>query len=151
MAIVLFMDGVLRSNSKVPIYEGVSLYKSLNVNGTVMLACEDQEEAQRWCTEHNLTDVDGFISNKTVGEYEDKDFLKIQHQQASGPLFMVIMADVDLATKCVANGIKVLLWLHPVYQSPKFRPDGGVGRKSWDELVGELDRQVDMKLEDKRK
>jgi hypothetical protein len=151
VAIVLFMDGVMRSpDSKIPIYEGVALYKSLNVNGTVMLACNDQEEALRWCREHRLDDIDGFISNKTVGEYEDKDFLKIQHQQAIGPVFMVILADVDLATKCVQNGIKTLLWLHPVYQSAKFRPDGRVGRKSWDELVGELDRQVDMLAEDKR-
>jgi hypothetical protein len=151
VAIVLFMDGVMRSpDSKIPIYEGVALYKSLNVNGTVMLACDDQEDAQRWCKEHRLTDIDGFISNKTVGEYEDKDFLKIQHQQAIGPVFMVILADVDLAIKCLQNGIKTLLWLHPVYQSAKFRPDGRVGRKSWDELVGELDRQVDMLSEDKR-
>ena len=151
MAIVLFIDGVMRSNgSKIPIYEGVALYKSLNVNGTVVLACEDQEEAQRWCREHKLDDTDGFISNKTVGDYEDKDFLKVQHQQATGPVFMVILADVDLATKCVQNGIKTLLWLHPVYQSAKFRPDGRVGRKSWDDLVGELDKQIDMRSEDKR-
>jgi len=151
VAIVLFIDGVMRSNgSKIPIYEGVALYKSLNVNGTVVLACEDQEEAQRWCREHKLDDTDGFISNKTVGDYEDKDFLKVQHQQAIGPVFMVILADVDLATKCVQNGIKTLLWLHPVYQSAKFRPDGRVGRKSWDDLVGELDKQIDMRSEDKR-
>jgi len=145
------MDGVLRSNNKVPIYEGVSLYKALNVNGSVFIACDDQEEALRWCKEHKLNDVDGFISNKTVGEYEDKDFLKIQHQQSAGPVYMVILADVDLATKCLQNGIKALLWLHPVYQSAKFRPDGRVGRKSWSDLVGELDKQVDMMLEDDRK
>lgn len=150
MAIVLFMDGVLRSSNKVPIYEGISLYKSLNANGTVALACDDQEEAVRWCKEHKLTDVDAFISNKTVGEYEDKNFLKIQHQQSSGPLHMVVLADVDLAKTCLQNGIKTLLWLHPVYLSPKFRPDGRTGRKTWGELVGELDKQVDMMLEDDR-
>ena len=69
MAIVVFMDGVMRSETRVPIFEGVSLYKSLNVNGTVMLAVDDAEEAARWCKEHKLTDLDGFISNKTVGEY----------------------------------------------------------------------------------
>ncbi|CAB4129681.1 hypothetical protein UFOVP115_85 [uncultured Caudovirales phage] len=140
----------MRSENKVPIYEGVALYKSLNVNGTVMLACEDAEEAQRWCKEHKLIDVDGFISNKTIGEYEDKQYLKIQHQQASGPVYFVILADVELAKKCLENGIKALLWLHPTYLSPRFRPDGGAGRKSWSELVGELDRQVDMMLEDDR-
>jgi len=150
VAIVIFMDGVMRSESKIPIYEGISLYKSLNVNGTVMLACDDQEEAARWCKEHKLTGIDGFISNKTVGEYEDKDFLKIQHQQSNGPLHMVIVSDIDLAKKCLQNGIKTLLWLHPVYLSPKFRPDGRTGRKSWDDLVGELDRQVELMAEDDR-
>jgi hypothetical protein len=151
VAIVVFLDGVMRSpTSKVPIYEGISLYKALNVNGMVAVACDDEAEAQRWCKEHKLTDVDVIISNKTVGEYEDKDFLKIQHQQSTGPLHFVVLADVDLATKCMQNGIKTLLWLHPVYQSPKFRPDGREGRKSWGELVGELNRQIDMQLEDDR-
>jgi len=150
VAIVVFIDGVLRSESKVPIFEGISLYKSLNANGLVMLACDEQDEAARWCKEHKLTEVDGFISNKTVGEYEDKDFLKIQHQQASGPLHMVVTADLDLALKCLENGIKTLVWLHPIYLSAKFRPDGRKGRKSWDALVQELDRQVDLLMEDKR-
>ncbi len=150
MAIVVFIDGVLRSENKVPIFEGISLYKSLNANGLVMIACEDQDDAARWCKEHKLTEVDGFISNKTVGEYEDKDFLKIQHQQSSGPLHMVVTADLDLARKCLENGVKTLVWLHPIYLSAKFRPDGRKGRKSWDDLVKELDRQVDMLMEDKR-
>lgn len=150
VAIVMFLDGVLRSENKTPIYEGVSLYKALNVNGLVTLACEDQEEAKRWCKEHKLTEIDGFISNKTVGEYEDKDFRKIQHQQASGPLHLIVTADMDLAVKCLENGIKTLLWLHPVYLSAKFRPDGREGRKSWDAVVSELDRQVQLMLEDDR-
>jgi hypothetical protein len=145
------MDGVIRSgSSKVPIYEGLSLYKSLNVNGTVMLACDDQEEAVRWCKEHNLKEVDGFISNATVGEYEDKDVLKVQHQQAQGPLHLVVAADVELATKLLEKGIKTLLFLHPIYLSAKFRPDGRTGRKNWEALVGELDRQVDLMIDDKR-
>lgn len=144
------MDGVLRSNSRVPIYEGLSLYKSLNVNGTVMLACDDGEEAARWCKEHNLKDVDGFISNSTIGEYEDKNLLKVQHQQSQGPLHLVVTSDVELAVKLLENGVKTLLFLNPIYLSAKFRPDGREGRKSWDALVGELDRQVDLMLGDKR-
>lgn len=140
----------MRSETRVPIFEGISLYKSLNANGTVAVACDDAEEAQRWCKEHNLKDVDGFISNATVGEYEGKDLLKVQHQQAQGTVHLVITADVDLATKLMEQGVKTLLFLHPIYLSAKFRPDGRDGRKSWDELVGELDRQVDMLMEDDR-
>ena len=140
----------MRSENKIPIFEGISLYKSLNANGLVMIACEDADEAARWCKEHKLDDVDGFISNKTVGEYENKNFLKIQHQRASGPLHMVVLADVDLAKKCLENGIKTLLWIHPIYLSAKFRPDGRTGRKSWDDLVKEYEHQIDLKMKDKR-
>ena len=150
MAIVVFLDGVMRSDNKVPIFEGISLYKALNANAKVAIACEDEEEAQRWCLEHKLEDVDGFISDKTVGEYENKDLLKVQYQQGQGPLHLVLTGDVDFAQTLLANGIKALLFVHPVYLSPKFRPDGRVGRKSWTDLVGELDRQVNLKLEDNR-
>lgn len=144
------MDGVLRSDNKVPIYEGISLYKSLNANGTVMLACDDAEDAARWCKEHNLKDVDGFISNASIGEYEDKDLLKVQHQQAQGPLHLVVTSNVELAVKLLESGVKTLLFLSPIYLSAKFRPDGREGRKSWEALVGELDRQVDLMMGDKR-
>lgn len=144
------MDGVLRSDNKVPIYEGISLYKSLNANGTVMLACDDAEDAARWCKEHNLKDVDGFISNASIGEYEDKDLLKVQHQQAQGPLHLVVTSNVELAVKLLESGVKTLLFLSPIYLSAKFRPDGREGRKSWEDLVGELDRQVDLMMGDKR-
>jgi len=140
----------MRSETRVPIFEGISLYKSLNVNGTVMIACDDQEEAMRWCKEHKLTEYDGFISNKTVGEYENKDLLKVQHQQAAGPLHLVITSDVDLAKTLLEKGIKTLLFLHPIYLNAKFRPDGREGRKSWASVVGELDRQIDLMKDDKR-
>lgn len=150
MAIIIYMDGVMRSDQRVPIYEGIALYKSLNVNGIVMLAVDDEAEAARWCKEHKLNELDGFISDKTVGEYEDKEFLKTQHLQSSSPVYLAITSNVDLATKLLENGVKTLLFLHPVYLNAKFRPDGRTGRKSWDDLVAELDKQVDMSLEDNR-
>lgn len=145
------MDGVLRSEQRVPIFEGIALYKSLNANGIVMLACDDADEALRWCKEHNLNDaVDGFISDSQVGDYEDKEWRKVQRQLSGNPVYLVITSDVDLATTCLEKGVKTLLFLHPIYLNAKFRPDGRQGRKSWEELVGELDRQVDLKMNDKR-
>lgn len=144
------MDGVLRSEGHVPIYEGIALYKSLNVNGTVALACEDQDEAKRWCKQHKLVDVDAFISDATVADYENKDLLKVQHQQAQGRVDLVITSDVEFSKTCLEQGVKTLLFLHPIYLSAKFRPDGRIGRKSWDDLVGELDKQAEMLNKDER-
>lgn len=150
MSIIVFMDGVLRTETRVPISEGIYLYKSLNMNTTVMLACDNQEEAARWCIEHKLDDVDGFISNKSVANYENRDWLKIQSQMSAAPIYMVITSDLDLAKTCLENGVRVLSFIHPIYLSAKFRPDGRSGRKSWDALVGELDKQLELKMEDKR-
>jgi len=150
VSIIVFMDGVLRTETRVPIVDGIYLYKSLNVNTTVMLACDDHDEAARWCREHKLDDVDGLLSDKLVANYENKSWLKVQQHMATAPLYMVITADIDLATTCLENGVKVLLFLHPTYLSAKFRPDGRTGRKSWDALIGELDTQLELKMEDKR-
>jgi hypothetical protein len=144
------MDGVLRTENRVPIYDGLTLYRSLNPHGTIFLACDDDKEALRWTKEHSVDDVDGFIPNDRVGNYDNRNFLKVQHVQSSGPVEFVITSDVDLATMCLENGIKTLLFLHPTYFSAKFRPDGRSGRKSWDDLMQELDHQINMKLEDKR-
>jgi len=150
VSIIVFMDGVLRTETRVPISEGIYIYKSLNVNTTITLACDDQEEAARWCKEHKINDVDGFISNKSVGDYENKDWLKIQGQMSTAPLYMVITSDFELAKTCLENGVRVFLFISPTYLSAKFRPDGRVGRKSWDALVNELDKQLELKVEDKR-
>ena len=45
MSIVLFMDGVLRTDTKVPIFEGVSVYRALNNGTKVVLAVDDEKEA----------------------------------------------------------------------------------------------------------
>lgn len=150
MSIVVFMDGVLRTDTKVPIFEGIMLYRALNLDATVLLACGDEQDAIRWCKEHKIKDVDGFISDSKVAASDNKDWLKVQQQQALGTVYFVITSDLDLAKTCLENGVRVLTFIHPIYLSPKFRPDGRDGRRSWDAVVGELDKQLNMLLEDER-
>lgn len=150
MSIIVFMDGVLRTDTRVPIFEGLALYKALNADSTVLLACEDEQEATRWCKEHRLNDVDGLIGDDRVTSPDDKNWAKIQAQQAAGRVYFVITSDIDLAHKCLESGIRVLAFLHPIYLSAKFRPDGREGRRSWDAVVGELDKQINMLMEDDR-
>jgi hypothetical protein len=150
VAIVMFMDGVLRTETRVPIFEGLSIYRLLKAGTSVFLAVEDEKEAERWCVEHKVNEVDGFIPDSKVDKFENKDWLKIQLQQAAGQVYLVVTSDVELAKTCLENGVKVFLFLHPIYLSPKFRPDGREGRKSWLDLVNELDKQTNMLIEDKR-
>lgn len=150
MSIVLFVDGVLRTETKVPIFEGISVYRALNTDATVFLAVDDEKEAERWCQEHKFTNVDGFIDNSKVKTKEDKNFAKVEYLRAQGPIFLVITADMELAKTCIENGVRVFMFLHPKYLNMKFRPDGRQGRKNWDAIKEELDAQLEMLAEDKR-
>ena len=152
MSIVLFMDGVLRTDTKVPIFEGVSVYRALNNGTKVVLAVDDEKEAVRWCKEHRFIEIDGFIDNvglEAIHPHE-KDFAKVQKVQSQGPIFLVVTCDLELAKICIENGIRVFLFLHPKYLSHKFRPDGREGRRSWDDIQIELDRQIELIAEDPR-
>lgn len=146
------MDGVLRTDTKVPIFEGISVYRALNNGTKVVFGVDDEVEASRWCKEHRFLEIDGFIDNKGLEsvEPERKDFAKVQKLQAQGPIFLVITCDLDLAKICIENGIRTFLFLHPKYLSHKFRPDGREGKRSWNDIQVELDRQVELIAEDPR-
>lgn len=150
MSIIIFLDGVIRNETKTPIFEGISLYRALNADATVVFAVSDEEEATKWCLQHKFQDVDGYIDDSKVKTKEDKNFAKIEHIRSAGTVFFVVTADVDLAKKCLEHGIRTLLFIHPIYMSHKFRPDSRTGVKSWSEIESELDKQIEMLAEDKR-
>lgn len=144
MSILLFMDGVVRTETGVPIFEGLTVYHALNKLGPVFLACKDEKEAERWCREHKMTDVDGYYGDDRFAKFDDKAWAKIQYLQAQGQVYLVITADLTLAKRCLENGVKCLVSLYPKYLSPKFRPDGREGQKAWGDIVGELDKQLEL-------
>lgn len=150
MSIIVFADGVIRTDTRVPIFEGISVYHALNADAKVTLAFDDEEEAERWCREHKFLEVDDILSNDKFKFEQDKNFAKVKHLQSQGPVFLVVTADLDLAKKCIEHGVRVFLFLHPKYISHKFRPDSREGIRSWAAIQEELDRQIELRSEDKR-
>ena len=63
---------------------------------------------------------------------------------------MVVTADLDLATKLLQEGLDTLVFLHPTYLRPEFRPDGRQGVRSWAAIEAEMDKQIEMIKEDPR-
>lgn len=59
----------------------------------------------------------------------------------------LVVPDPELAKDVYAAGMPVLLYLHPTYTSPSFRPDYEGGIRSWDDLVREVEFQVKVKAE----
>lgn len=147
--ILIFLDDVLRAPSQAPLYEGRDLYLALAPSKKVTVLCKDREDAERWMKLSNFGDVAETIDYSYITAVDNKDLALVQYCRSQGKIELVVTADVPLAEKMLEDGLHVLLFLHPMYMRPEFRPDGR-GRKSWDDITIELDKQQQLYLEDKR-
>ena len=147
--ILIFLDDVLRAPSQAPLYEGRDLYIALAPSKKVTVLCKDREDAERWMKTSNFGDIAETLDYSYITAVEDKDFALVQYCRSQGKVELVVTADVRLAEKLLADGLHVLLFLHPMYMRPEFRPDGR-GRRDWDAITVELDKQQQLYAEDRR-
>lgn len=126
------------------------MFHVLRDSKKVNILSKDNKDAERWLKINNLGKIDELYDYsyiKTVEE--DYDFRLVEYCRSQGKIELVITADVNLAERLLTQGLHVLLFLHPMYIRPEFRPDGR-GRKSWDAITMELDKQQELYAEDSR-
>lgn len=150
MAIVMFVDGVLRTESGAPIYQGLALYKMFNEDMRVVLLCEDKPKTDRWLLQHKIVTLDDLVGRDVPGVLDDPEFEQIKYLRSQGPIDVVITSNIDLSKKLLEEGIDSLLFLHPSYFKAEYRPDAPTGKRKWAEIEGEIDRQIEMLKEDPR-
>ena len=150
MAIVLFVDGVLRSESGSPIYQGLALYRMFNEDVRVILLTDEREKTNRWLLEHKINKFDDLIDRNVPGVLEDPDIEQVKYVRSQGKVELVVTSDTELAKKLLEIGLDTLLFLHPTYLRPEFRPDGRQGIRSWAAIEEEIDKQIEMIREDPR-
>jgi hypothetical protein len=151
MAVIIFVDGVMRKpRDQSIIIEGTALYKSLNEIQRVLLIAEDKEKTDIWLKMNNLAKkIDDIVPlSKTV--VSNKALDTVLSIRSKGKVDFVVTEDSDLAKLLLEQGIPVLVFLNPRYARPEFRPDGRAGKKSWDEITNELDKQQGLYNEDRR-
>jgi hypothetical protein len=147
----VFIDGVLRSQTNAPIYQGMALYKMLNFDNKVYILSKDKKNDERWLREQKLNVVDDIIGPEVPAPKDDLEFYQIQHIRGLGGGFeMAITADPELAAKLLKVGVTTLLFMQPIYMNEKFRPDGRQGVRSWQKIKEELESQQEAFLEDPR-
>lgn len=125
------------------------MYIALAPSKKVTVLCEDREDAERWMKTSNFGEIAETLDYSYISAVEDKDFALVQYCRSQGKVELVITADVELAERLLADGLHVLLFLHPMYMRPEFRPDGR-GRRAWDAITEELDKQQKLYEEDRR-
>lgn len=146
----MFVDGVLRSETGSPIYQGLALYRMFNEDVRVVLLCDERAKTNRWLLEHKINKLDDLIDRDVPGVLDDPDLEQVKYCRSQGKVELVVTADIDLAKKLLEIGLDTLLFLHPTYLRPEFRPDGRQGMKKWASIEEEIDKQLEMLKEDPR-
>jgi rRNA-processing protein FCF1 len=151
MSVLMFVDGVIRKERDLSIIlDGSALYKSLNENYRVILLTDDKEKTSVWLKTNNLAkNMDDLweVEDSLLG---DSELRAIETIRSKGKIDFVVTNNLDLAKSLIEVGILVMMFLHPQYVRPEFRPDGRSGVKSWQAITEELDIQQGLYDEDKR-
>lgn len=149
MAVLMYVDGVISKNG-IAIKDGLGLFRTIKEKLAVILLCEDKTKTEYWLKQNGVMTLDNILDYTATTPTEDMDYRLAEWCRSQGTIDYVVTANTDLATKLLESGFRVLLFLDPVYIDYRHRPDSTNGRKSWIELNAELDRQVEMLLDDPR-
>jgi len=150
LAVVMFVDGVLRSETGSPIYQGLALYRMFNEDVRVILLTDEREKTHRWLLEHKINKIDDLFDHNLPGVIDEPELEQVKYCRSQGKVEIVVTADLDLGKKLLQEGLDTLLFLHPTYLRPEFRPDGRQGVRSWAAIEAEMDKQIEMIKEDPR-
>lgn len=150
MAILMFIDGVLRSHTGAPITQGISLYRTLKDKTQVFLLCAHKERDDRWLREQKINLVDDLVGPDIPMSGEWLEWRQVEYCRGRGPVDYVVTSDPELVEKLLTAGVPSLMFLQPTYISEKFRPDSREGRKSWQDIRDEIVRQQELYSEDRR-
>lgn len=150
MAILMFVDGVLRSHTGSPNPQGFALYRTLKERNQVFLLCSHKAKDDRWLKENKINLVDDLVGEDIPLSIDWLEWRQVEHCRGRGQVDYVVTADPKLATKLLETGVTTVMFLQPVYISEKFRPDSREGRKSWADIQDEITRQQELYVEDHR-
>ena len=150
MAVLMFVDGVLRSHTGAPNRQGITLYRTLREYTQVFLLCSHKEKDTRWLKENKINLVDDLVGEDIPLSIDWLEWRQVEYCRGRGQVDYVFTSDPKLAAKLLEAGVTTLLFLQPVYISEKFRPDSAEGRKSWAEIQDEIIRQQELYVGDHR-
>lgn len=150
MALVMYVDGVLKHRNGSPIRENVALYRALKEFYKVFLICDDKEKTDRWLKENKIKNVDELIDSNVPEFSSNLMVSQAEYIRSHGKVELIFVADAETAEELLSRGFRTMFLLDPYYLDPASRPDSSVGRRTWDDIKAELDRQQELFLEDPR-
>jgi len=147
---LMFVDGVLRSHTGSPIYQGLGLYRMLVENNRVVLLCEDKKADDVWLKQHKINKLDDLIGRDIPFMTDDPTYRQVEYCRGQGPVEAVITSDPELVNKLLTVGITAIGFFHPSYIKEEFRPDSRQGIRTWASISEEIANQQDSIKDDPR-
>lgn len=150
------LDGVLRriADSNAPDPNGRVLFEGLKNLGRVTFLADgytrDRMNIEHFLKLHRISEyVDIDISVLSDGpDTVARRMAQINRLRRTGPISMVIEPDPRIAAALLADGIPTLLYLHPQFTVPSWRPDFTGRLRRWDDLVAETERQESLRADE---
>lgn len=140
-----------------PINTGVALMKVLSESHRIVLATThaDRGSVDHWLRQQGLTSFYGALLLREAIE-ADLTYEALRASQFArlrglgGYVHLVIDADPVVIGHVMREGTVGLLFAHPVYMRPEFRPDSARGARAWQDIADEVEHQNLLKATDVR-
>jgi hypothetical protein len=149
MNIALVIEGVLKApHSEAFIPAGVGIYKALTeVEHRLFLLTERLDHVLRdWLRTSYIPGYIGLAQIDAADLLDGTLHRSLGKLRATGPVDLVIDADIRRSADAFRHGYTVMPMLAPAYLRPAWRPDYDGTPKPWDELDAEVQRQRALRL-----
>lgn len=150
-------DGKNTFRANQPIGPGMDLMAAL-ANGAYNVAVvtdePDKATVHTWLLEHGLRAHFSYLVERRTGMPEapaERFLAQCRHLRSHGfAIGMVVVSDPLMAAAAHAEGYTCLLFTHPAYARPEWRPDDDRGARAWADIEAEVETQALMKAADER-
>lgn len=145
MTVLIACEGVLRNTTGAPIPEGISLYAMLCQGYRVSLCLDSPlREVEHWLRVNGLDRHDHVIDSSVEYAGVDLRDRQIEIERISSRVEMVLDPSPERVASAMRKGIPALLFTHPRYARPEFRPDLTRKIRPWEVIAAEIDAQKEI-------
>ena len=136
MTTIMAVEGVLRTDTKDPIPEGLKLFRTLVVSYRVILSTKsDRKEIEHWLKSNFIVDFANVFTSEDVHAAEPLRKRHINLAQQGGKMEMYIDSDPEDCAMALSMSVPSILFTTPKY----FKSDRKI--RPWDAITEEQERQ----------
>lgn len=147
---VLVVDGVLRKPATNAVIEsGRALYWSLVETGRLALLCGEDRDKVDWFLRTNAFNKHVHLIPEDPTSSPTPSGRRLQQirelRRAQSNITFVVEPNPAIALDLYKESVPVMVYLHPVYTQPAFRPGYKSVAKPWEDLISEVEFQIEQK------